>query len=382
MYSDIVKSYRGWHKFESKRFDEHFVKTKGYLEFRNHKEILDKFESLLGSFNVESVEDEFIKSKLIASIYLLRHKLGEQIDYFEYVKNTIGIEPKKIQEGEITSLITKIKKKLHSLGIKYTKRGIKKGIYLKKITRRGFSEQLERERPLLIKKTESYLGLKLRGKVHLEFVNKNEYWHYSLNTKEKGFSLKVNLNPSRTKHKKGSLKYAIMHELCGHALQLGTWKEQVRKGNINEVCGCVEDYGPESFSLEGVGESIFYFVFKDDIDDYLELELMFDELEHKVQNNAYIMINTGKSIIQTAKYYTDRVIQSERNNVKRSLKEIRDDSFLRAYRPVYGLSLLFFKKIAKNLNEKQRQAFLKKLYLTPMTFQQIRSEYLKLKVSS
>lgn len=378
IYPEIVKTYRGWRKFENRRFADNFVNTKGSIKFNSHEEILNKLKQLLKNFSVKSEEDRFIEAKLIASIYLLRHKLEEKIDFFEYVKNTIGIKPKIIPESKIERLTKKIKNRLTKLGIKYTKKDIESHLYTKNFSKKEFSDKLEKEKNILISKAEKYLNLKLKEKIKLEFVNEDKYWKYYLNIKKKGFALKINTNPDRVKHKKGSLKYAIMHELCGHALQLGSWKEQIKKGKINEVCGCEEDYGPEIFMLEGVGESIFYYAFEDDLDEYLELELMFDELEHIVQNNAYIMVNTGKSLSESTKYYTDRVIKSNRKSVMKTLKEVRDDSFMRAYRPVYGLSLLFFKKVSQELNKKQKNKFFRQLYLKPMTYNQIKKLYLKI----
>lgn len=170
-----------------------------------------------------------------------------------------------------------------------------------------------------------------------------------------------------------------MHEICGHALQLSSWKKQIKSGKVSEVCGCEEDYGPEIFSLEGVGESIFYYVFENEIRGDLEIELMMDELDHIVQNNAYIMINSGQKLDKVVQYYAERSILRNKKSIEKSLIEVRDDSFLRANKYVYGSSLIFFKNAAKNLNPKQRQKFFRELYLQPMTYNQIKALYNKIK---
>lgn len=381
IYQDIVKTYRGWRRFEKRRFADAFVITKGFHKFRSHKEILDKFAALNASLDADTPQDEYIKTKLIASIYYLRHKLGERIDYSDYLNNTIGVVPALTPEKKIENLTDEIKHKLQKLGIDYDKKDLDKKLALGAVDKRFVAELKKQKNDLLIK-AEKYLGIRLSEKVYVKLTDEEKYWHYYINIKRNSFALKINTNHDRVKHKKGSLEYAIMHELCGHALQLSSWKKQIRLGKISEVCGCEEDYGPEIFSLEGVGESIFYYIFKNEIRGYLEIELMLDELEHLVQNNAYIMINSGHKLNEVTKYYADRVILKDKESIKKTLTEVRDDSFMRAHRYVYGSSLVFFKNAAKNLNPKQRRKFFRMLYLQPMTYTQIKSLYDKIKSRS
>jgi len=377
IYQDIVKSYRGWRKFEKRRFADNFVMTKGFFKFKNHKEILDKFIELYGLLKIKSSQDEYIKAKLVASIYYLRHKFGEKIDYSEYVKNTIGVVPSLTPEKDIEKLSSEISKKLLKIGVNYTKKDIEEKLIIKTLDKR-FVTELKKKKTELIKQAEKYLNIKLSEKVYIKLVNE-EHWHYCINIKRNSFALKINTNPEKVNHKRGALEYAIMHEICGHALQLSSWKKQIKSGKVSEVCGCEEDYGPEIFSLEGVGESIFYYVFENEIKGDLEIELMMDELDHIVQNNAYIMINSGQKLDKVVKYYSERNILKDKKSIEKSLIQVCDDSFLRANRYVYGSSLIFFKNAAKNLNPKQRQKFFRELYLQPMTYNQINAFYDKIK---
>jgi hypothetical protein len=352
-----VKAYRGWRRFEKRPFADNFVTTKRFYNFKSQQEILDKFIALNKLIKIQTPQDEYIKAKLIASIYYLRSKLGEKIKYSEYVENTIGVVPTLIPENTIKNLSSKLKNKLQKIGIDYSKKDLEKKLVITNIDKR-FVRSLKKQKIALLKKAEAYLNIDLDEKIYIKLINEDKSWHYYLNIAKNSFVLKINTNLSRASHKKGSLKYAIIHELCGHALQLSSWKKQIKMGKINEVCGCEEDYGPEIFMLEGVGESIFYYIFEDEIKGYLEIELMMDELEHMVQNNAYIMINAGNQLNEVVKYYSNRVILSEKRLIRKSLIEVRDDPFLRAYKYAYGSSLIFFKNAAKKLSPKQRQFFL------------------------
>jgi hypothetical protein len=91
------------------------------------------------------------------------------------------------------------------------------------------------------------------------------------------------------------------------------------------------------------------------------------------------MINYGQKLDEVVKYYSERSILKDKKSIKKSLIEVRDDSFLRANKYVYGSSLIFFKNAARNLNTKQRQKFFRELYLQPMTYNQIKAFYDKIK---
>lgn len=377
IYSNLVKAYRGWRKFENRQFADGFVITQGFYKFKNLQEILNKFIELNNLIKIKNPQDEYIKAKLTASIYCLRSKLGEKINYSEYLQNTIGVTPTCTSELIIKNLSNKIKNKLQQLGIEYPEGHLEKKLAVNKIDNE-FIRKLKKQKIELLQKAETYLNITLAEKVYIRLVDEEKYWHYHINIKPNSFELKINTNSERVQHKKGSLEYAIIHELCGHALQLSSWKKQIKTGKISEVCGCIEGYGPEIFMLEGVGESIFYYIFGDKIKDYLEIELMTDELEYLVQNNAYIMINSDNHLCDVVKYYSDRVILKDKKSIQKTLVEVRDDPFLRAYRYVYGASLIFFKNAAKNLDSTQRKKFFRKLYLTPMTYNQINLFYNKI----
>lgn len=373
--ADIVRAYRGWRYFEGRRFSEAFVHTKDAMEFSDRKEILETFMRLEKEVRGSSAEREFIRAKLIASQYYLRQVLGEHVPYAEYVLRTIGVPVRIIQERRIEALSRKIERKLGKLGIAYTERDMKKALYLKAMDEEAFMRSLEKEQIGLLKKASDYLGIDLKEKISIEFVKEDAYWHYRLSIRDDGFVLLVNAHPVRTRHKKGSLTYAIMHELCGHALQLGAWKREILAGRISEVCGCEEDYGPEIFSLEGVGESVAYYIFREDIDAHLEVELMLDMLEHMVQNNAYIRVNAGEPIRSVARYYKTRVIGKDMQSIMKTLREVKSDPLLRTYRYVYGASLLFYERVARTLSERNRRVFFREMYRRPMTYVQINAFY-------
>lgn len=372
IYQEIVKAYRGWRKFEGRNFADSSVLTSEWFIFDSHKDILNKFMELKNKFKPQSEEDQYIEAKLIASIYFLRDKIGEKIKFEEYLKNTIGIDLKMVPEKYIERLLGKIKSKLKELNISYERKTLPDEVYGKPLIKEEILEYISNRKNKLIEVAENKLDLRINAPISVKFLNEDKYWHYNLSVTKEGFDLKVNLNVDRTKHFKNLIDYAIMHELCGHALQLASWKKEILEGRLNEVIGCEEDYGPEIFVLEGVAESIPYYLFEDMIKGQFELDLMLDELEHLVQNNAYCMIHSGKSLQHAVDYYHERTIKGDKKSIEKALKEAKEDSLMKAYRPVYGVSLLFFKKVSQVLPKEKKVDFFKSLYLRPRTYAQLK----------
>lgn len=165
-------------------------------------------------------------------------------------------------------------------------------------------------------------------------------------------------------------------------MQLSYWNKCIREEKINEICGCEEDYGPEIIQLEGVGESIIYFVFKDEIDLEMEIELLLDKLHHLVQNNSYVMFNSGDPLEKCVDYYCTNYILSDRESVRKRIFMSKEDSFYRANLYSYGSSLISFINISEGLNLNKRKEFFKQMYLQPMTHDEILKYYEELKLGA
>ncbi|WP_026477804.1 hypothetical protein [Alkaliphilus transvaalensis] len=369
---DIVKSFHGCRKFLNKQVAKSFVHTGGWKDFVDIGEIIEDFQTHKDNLEVVTDEDQYIIDKMMATITYLQHMKGERLNYREYLKRTIGVEPFLFSEERIQSITNEIKDSFTKLNIAYSPEVIKRQFYNITYQEKELKEELGKEMVRLMKKAEDYLNLKFKEPVEIECINEDIPYGYYLKIKEEGYSLRVNLHKNKGSFSPASLKYAIIHEVCGHALQLSTWKHQIRELKISEVCGCLEDYGPEIFQLEGVAEGLIYFIFSDEIDEYMKLELLLDELHHMVQNNAFIEVNMGTPLKVVLNYYKTRYPLAEENEILDRLSKAKEDGFYRANLYSYGVALDFFKSAASKLGNESKRRFLREMYLRPMTYSQLK----------
>lgn len=380
LQENIVGSYRGVRRLLGKRFKDNFVLSTRTINYNNLEEALSdftKYEKILLDINDSN---EYILKKVTATKYYLMELLNYDISYEEYVKNTIGVNVQITSQNIIDDIVKEIKNKLEQLKIRYTKKEIYEKFYSFSMNKKELKEYLTNEFKRQKAIVENYLELDFNDKCIIEFVDEEIPYGYYLNIGEDNYILKVNLNTNKSRFNKANLRYAIAHEIFGHAMQLSYWNKYIREEKINEICGCEEDYGPEIIQLEGVGESIVYFVFKDEIDLEMEIELLLDKLHHLVQNNSYIMFNSGDTLEKCVDYYCDNYILSDRESARKRILMSKEDSFYKANLYSYGSSLISFINISEGLNLNKRKEFFRQMYLQPMTHDEILKYYQELKL--
>ncbi|WP_160690984.1 hypothetical protein [Clostridium sp. C2-6-12] len=373
IYSEIVSAYHGLRNLLGNTFREENVITKTAKDYKDLSEVLNDYKRLS---ILAKEENEYVYKKLISTVYYIRNLLKEDIDYKEYVKNTIGAEVVFTSQKEIDQLIKVIKDKFMKMGIEYSKEEIQSKFYNLNIDMCELEEYMNKELNRQTKIAEDYLDLKFNAAVGIKFIeDENIPYKYRLSIDKNGYILNVNKGLIKGYLNETSLKYAISHEICGHAFQLYSWKNGILSGNINEVCGCEEDYGTEIFQLEGVGESICYFVFRNEIDSKMEIELLLDYLHHLVQNNSYILFNNGENLSEVVNYYKTNYILAEPEEIEKRIKLSKGDSFYKANLYVYGSSLSTFKNISDDLTEEKRKIFFREMYTSPMCYDEIIKYY-------
>lgn len=380
LQENIVGSYRGVRRLLGKRFKDKFVLSTRTINYNNLEEALSdftKYEKILLDSNDGN---EYILKKVTATKYYLMALLNYDISYEEYVKNTIGVNVQITSQNIIDDIVKEIKNKLEQLKIKYTKKEIYEKFYSFSMNKEQLKEYLTNEFKRQKAIVESYLELDFNDECVIEFVDEEIPYGYYLNIGEDNYILKVNLNTNKSRFNKANLRYAIAHEIFGHAMQLSYWNKCIREEKINEICGCEEDYGPEIIQLEGVGESIMYFVFKDEIDLEMEIELLLDKAHHLIQNNSYIMFNSGYPLEKCVDYYCNNYILSDIESVRKRILMSKEDSFYRANLYSYGSSLITFVNISEGLNLNKRKEFFRQMYLQPMTYDEILKYYKVLKL--
>lgn len=382
LQENIVGSYRGLRRLLGKRFKDNFVLSNRIIKYNNLEEALSDFTNYEKILLDRKDNNEYILKKVTATKYYIMSLLNYNIPYEEYMENTIGVTVKTTSQNIIDDIVKDVKTKLEQLKIIYTKKEIYEKFYSFSMNKEDLKEYLTKELKRQKSIVESYLELEFNDECIIEFVDEEVPYGYYLNIGEDKYILNVNINMDNSRFNKASLIYAIAHEIYGHAMQLSYWNKFIKEGIINEICGCEEDYGPEIIQLEGVGESIVYFVFKDEIDLEMEVELLLDKLHHLVQNNSYIMFNSGYPLEECVNYYCDNYILGDREFVKKRILLSKEDSFYRANLYSYGSSLITFINISEELNLNKGKEFFRQMYLQPMTYKEILKYYQKLKLET
>lgn len=375
MESEIVEAYHGVRLLLKKVFRNYNVITQSFKSYSDIQQAINDFKRL--GRNIRD-KDGFIYKKIVATIYYLTYLSGRYITYDRYVKNTIGVDVFFTAQKQIDELISLLKSNLKKLNIKYSKEEIKNKFYTMNMNEQELKKYLEDKLFLYIKESEEYLNLKFDSSIKIKFVPNDMPYRYRLSIGKDEYTFNVNTELVNKYLNETSLEYAIAHEVCGHAFQLNCWRREISKGNISEVYGCEEDYGPEIFQLEGVGESIFYFVFRDKIDTKMKIELLLDNIHHLVQNNSYILFNSGKNIKEVTDYYCSKYILADREDARERVKLTKEDAFFRANLYVYGSCLTIFKNISNKLSGDDRRKFFRKMYINPMTYEEILDFYERL----
>ena len=96
----------------------------------------------------------------------------------------------------------------------------------------------------IVSQVMDWLGMKFDLSYEVSFVDKNEYWMNWISTDKKGrIHLQYNLN-KRHAWLKGSTEFLVFHEICGHAIQLTSWKEQIMQKNMPRSLGLTTVFSP------------------------------------------------------------------------------------------------------------------------------------------
>ena len=372
MDAEIVKGYHGLRILQKKRFNLANVSIREPAVFADLAEARAYFERLFDGYSPAGVNGEFIQAKLNATIHYLRACLGMQIDFTAFIENTLGITP--VVFDDLDKLRCDIEACLDELGIRFDQQAVERLNALDPVELN--EETVRRDFDRYLSRAETYLGVKMSKPFRIEPLGEDLPYEYNLGFGETEYVLKIKRTPRRISRE--AYTYMLMHELCGHALQLDYWMTEVRQGRLSEVCACEEDNNPEIFQLEGVGEIIFYFVFQGEIDAALRAALLLDELRHKVENNCFLALHSGSPMEQILASYREQFIWGNTAAIEIRLRLSQDDPFFRTNLFVYAPCLDYFKQVSQALNPAGKREFFQAMYRIPMTFTQIDGYYKKL----
>lgn len=343
--------------------------------FKDRSEVKRELGDLINEYKSSSDKDEFILAKLIASQYYLRALLKETISFDEYVYGTMGLKPKLIPSAVLNDHLKIVIDAFKKISYQYNKADLERYEEENRLSRDQIEASFKAFRDKVLPKFINWLDLKIDLKYRVEFVDIDAYWMNWISTDERGeILLRYNLN-ERQKWFKGSTEYLVFHEICAHAVQTLSWKQEIAEGRLNPFIGLTTVFSQEQFLLEGIAESLFYFYPSNPFSNYGLVSLYTDHLSWLVMNNAHIMANQGGVFDEIIQFVQSYFPTWKEKVISKNLKERTEDPLFRTYQYIYGIALFYHKAIASQLTKEQKREYVLDIYKNVYTPQHLLSRF-------
>lgn len=379
---EAIAVYRGWELLEhrlpqeirSAVIDFDLVpEIPDTEDFDSREQVLSRILNLLDSVEVVDETSEFIQAKLNASAYYLRSLMGEQFEFYDYVRNMLGITPELVSEETIDEQKRRVFTLLAEFGVPIVQEEPKKqdfAIFAESI--RIYEDEAEKEarekEAKFLPITLNILGFNdLQVPHRIELVKEEGYWvGWSLG-KKGNLLLKYNFHPIH-RWRKGDMEYLTLHEVCGHFVHAASLAREIEEGRLDPFIGITTVHDPHGFMGEGIADALTYFFPEElPLSVYGVLSREQRNWRDYLNNNAHILINMGWEENKLLEYILTNPFAST-EVARLNLRRWREHSLYRSYQYAYGIALKYHKTFAARMNLDQKIRFLRYAftrYVTP-----------------
>ena len=344
--------------------------------YSSRSQILSVLRELQKEYQHQTQKNALVEAKLKASEYYLRALEGEAIAFEDYIKHTMGIKPMYIPEDDLLKQRELVRSAYKNVGYTWDKKGIAAFKKDYRLTKEEIEKSFIDFREKIVLQVMDWLEMKFNLSYEVSFVDKNEYWMNWISTDKRGrIHLQYNLN-KRHAWLKGSTEFLVFHEICGHAIQATSWKEQIMQKNMPRSLGLTTVFSPEQFFMEGIAESLYYFYPSNPFSDFGLISLHFDHLYWMVWNNAHIMANSHENRKRIHEFIHTYMPAMSENEIDVGIKEKTSDPLGRTYQYIYGISLHYHRLIAKKLTAEEKRRYVLDIYTNAYIPSEILHRYL------
>jgi hypothetical protein len=378
----LVACYRGWDRLERERFassviDFDLAEPADAANFVDRAAVVDELERLRGLVDSDDdPERSLVRARLRASLAYLRALENlNALPFREYVKATMGIEPAMLPDGRVRAFELRVRQSLRG----YRQRAIpfsRAGFQAFRVEfQTGTGENLKRQFAFFRDKWVPHLTRAVHAdfdvsSIVVEFANEDAYWKnwISGNVAEgEPITLRINVH-ERHIWFQGAVEILVLHEYCGHAVQMALWRESVRRKEIASFLGILTVHFPDQFLLEGLAESLAHVL----PDEHHKLEKRSEIIRDlqaynlAVLNNVHIIANE-KGLDEARTYARQRLPFTPEETIERELRDRTRHPLFRTYQYVYAPAKDAFVRALTPAIGALRWQLLGQLYRRPMT---------------
>ncbi len=337
--------------------------------FENVDQVRFALEHQLES--IPSDTPQVLIDKLTAShLFLMVSEYGQEMDYLDYVKGTMGITPVMFPEAELEAQAVELDDRLKDYGLGWDRD-----------FRRAYKKQFEIDDygPDFLKRFE-HVSAWSTGKIRSyiagnplivepEPVDTEHYQAATVSDDDGNLHVEVSTNKASL-WTPGLIAENVVHEST-HGAQIHHWKQQIEQGTLEQTHGIITPHTPEMTQLETLALTLSFIALSTEVDspDYT-LQAVLSPYYFSVISNAHTMVNQGFSIDKCVAYVQERIPFETRDILRRRLKYRREDPVERTYYASYGTGVRLAKPVLA-LAEAEQRVVLHQLFDAPLTANQI-----------
>lgn len=361
----LLQIFYDWNRIEKGKiidFDLVGRKKDFPQKFSTRQEVRKALHQSIKQFAGDNSEDRFIEAKIGASIAYLDALEGKNIPFRRFVKTTMGVFPKVFSKSYLDAWQLKVHAAYRSLGYEYTKEGlevfIRDNTLSKDQIESSFIEFRDKWLPIFIE----WQGIRVNIDYEIRFVEEDIYWMNWISTSPDGkILLRYNIHKRHT-WLRGVTEYLVLHEICGHLVQMISWKSQIKQGEMNPFIGLTTTFTQEQFLGEGIAQTIAEFIPYQPLTAHGKRALLADQFYWCVMNNLHVMANTGVSKSEMFAFVKKYLPRYSMDTLMRDVKEKSRDPLMRCYQYVYGISLYYHMQFVSKMTKKMKQKYVEYIY--------------------
>ena len=386
----LVAFYRAWDHLERDQFQNTIID----FDLAPHGDV-----SVLG--NRQAVADELVRlratvgqlrgsaadhvvSRLRASAAYLDALRGfSAVPLRQYVLQTMGIEPALVPDDRLRGAEARLRVSLKNDtkvrgGIPFSRKGWE---LFRSELQTNAGDNLRRQFEFFCDKWLPRLCRAIATRIEpsviaVEFAQEDAYWKNWISgdvANGQPITLRINIHERHAWYQ-GVVENLVLHEYCGHAVQMALWREAVMNREIADFFGVVTVHFPDQFLLEGLAESMVYILPTERFDLESRSKVMRELQSYNlmVLNNVHIIANDS-GLEAGRRYARQRLPFTSEDTIERELRDRTTHPLFRAYQYVYGPAKETFVRGLESCGIDRRWSLLQRLYRVPLMADQIRA---------